>query len=50
MAVGAGLGATFGAMAYGLGKLNQVPEVAEAEHQVASGLKQGWKKFKGLFD
>ena len=50
MAVGAGLGATFGAMAYGLGKLNQVPEVAKAEHQVASGVKKGWKKFKGLFD
>ena len=50
MAVGAGLGATFGALSYGLGKLNQVPEVAKAEDEVASGLKKGWTKFKGLFD
>lgn len=47
--VGAGLGATFGAVSYGLAKLNQVPAVSKAEHEVASGLKKGWKSFKKLF-
>jgi len=47
--VGAGLGAVFAGASYGLAKLNQVPAVSKVEHEVASGLKKGWKSFKKLF-
>jgi hypothetical protein len=42
MIVGAGAGAVFGACAYGVSKLNQVPAVKKFE-------KSAWHTIKGLF-